>query len=437
MSHPSARLLAECRAGHLCRADFPILQQLYHNKPLAFLDNGASTQKPRKVISAMTRCLESQYANVHRGAYELSLLCTEASEALRDRVAERLNLPDERNYSGARANVVFVRGTTEAINLVAQSWGRRFMAPGDIVVITDLDHHANIVPWHMLAEEKAIELRWIPVRPADGRIDLPRALEMIESLGSTGRLKLVAFPHVSNVLGTIQPVHQLTRAAQAHGARVLIDGAQAVAHLHVDVAEINPDFYAFSGHKMYGPTGIGILYGRAELLEAMPAWQGGGDMIMEVRHDGWRPNDIPYKFEAGTPAFVEEIGLVAAFDYLDELGPVTALRAHELELIDHTIQGLATMPGVRVLGPEAGASDRSGVVSFVVDEIHPHDIATILDMEAVCVRAGHHCAQPLMKTLGIDASTRASFAAYNTLDDVEQFLAAMHHALRLFGIDPS
>jgi len=415
------------------RSQFPILARPYNGKRLAYLDNGASTQKPRAVIDAMTACLEGYYANVHRGAYELSLRCTEETEALRERAARRFNLPDERNKSGTRANVVFVRGTTEAINLVAQSWGRSHLRAGDVVMLSQLEHHANIIPWHLLREQIGIEIAWIPVRRDDGRLDMDAAERMIEEYGADRRLKLVSLAHVSNVLGTILPVQRLTAMAHAVGARMLVDGAQAAGHLAVDVARIGCDFYAMSGHKMYGPTGIGLLYAKAELLEAMPAWQGGGDMILEVRQDGWRPNDIPYKFEAGTPAIVEEIGLVAAFDWLEGLAAPDVLHRHEVALTRLLMRRLADVPGITFYGPPADAEDRVGSVSFTLGEVHPHDIASVLDMHGVCVRAGHHCAQPLMTALGIGSTTRASLGIYNDADDIEQLCAGLEAARGIFA----
>lgn len=415
------------RLGAALRADFPIFARPYHGRRLAYLDSGASAQKPRAVLDAMAACHETYYANVHRGAYELSLRSTEAAEAARETVARWLGVPAEGNSLGLVANVVFTRGTTEAINLVARCWGAANLRAGDVVLLTQMEHHANIVPWHQLAAERGVTLRWIPVRPDDGTLDLAA----LPALLADGRVRLGAVAHASNVLGTINPVREIADALHAAGALLLVDGAQAAAHFPPRVAEIGCDFYACSAHKMLGPTGVGALYARAELLEAMPAWLGGGDMIREVRFDGWEPNEIPYKFEAGTPAIVEQIGFGAALDYLAGLGPEAAL-AHEERLTARLIEMLRATGGVRLFGPPAGAG-RVGAVSFALDDVHPHDIATILDAEGVCVRAGHHCAQPLMGVLGVGATTRASLHVYNDEDDVEALAAGLARVRAIFA----
>jgi cysteine desulfurase/selenocysteine lyase len=414
-----------------CRKDFPIFQQPYHGNRLAFLDNGASTQKPRAVINAMVECQEEYYSNVHRGAYELSVRSTEASEALRLAAANRLNAPVERNKQGQIANIIYVRGATEAINLVAQSWGRTNLKKGDVILLSQLEHHANIIPWHILAEELRIKLVWVPVKPEDGRLDMRAAKKLVEE--NAEKLRLIAVSHVSNVLGTINDVMEFTRMAHSVGALCLVDGAQSMAHLEVDIQEVDCDFYTYSGHKMYGPTGIGVLYIRAELAEQMPAWMGGGGMISEVREDGWSALESPAKFEAGTPAIVQEIGLVAAHAYLDGLAPAAELLTHEQSLTADCMDQLSQVEGLRVFGPPGDAADRIGVISFMIDGIHPHDLATILDEYGVCVRSGHHCAQPLMRALGIAASTRISFAAYNNSDDIAQLIRGLKYAQEVFS----
>jgi cysteine desulfurase/selenocysteine lyase len=400
----------------LARADFPALAQTVHGKPLVFLDSGASAQKPRAVIDAVRHCYEAEYANVHRGVYWLSQRATEAFEGARETVRRLLNARSTRE-------IVFVRGATEGINLVAQSFGRALLEPGDEVVITAMEHHSNIVPWQMLRDEKGIVLRVAP-------IDDSGALMLDEFARLLGpRTRLVAVTHVANALGTVLPVAEIVRLARRAGARVLIDGCQAVPHMAVDVQALDCDFYVFSGHKLYGPTGIGALYGKAELLEAMPPWQGGGDMIRSVTFERTEYADLPHKFEAGTPHIAGAIGLGAAIDYVTGLG-FAAIGAHERDLLAYATRRLAELNSVRIIGT---AADKSAVISFVVEGVHPHDVGTILDREGVAVRAGHHCAQPVMDRFGVPATVRASFGLYNTRADVDALIAGLRRVMEIFG----
>jgi len=398
------------------RRDFPILGNPVSGKRLVFLDSAASAQKPRAVIDAMSRFQENDYANIHRGVYELSARATEAYEQAREKVRRFLNAEDA-------AEIVFTRGTTESINLVAQSFGRSRIGEGDEILLTEMEHHSNLVPWQMLASEKGAVLRFIPMNDA-GELDLSG---LADRFGP--RTKLVAAGHVSNALGNIQPIREIIAEAKRRGLPVLIDGAQAVPHFGVDVRELDCDFYAFSGHKLYGPTGIGVLYGRGRLLEEMPPWQGGGDMIRTVTLEGSSYNDPPWKFEAGTPAIVEAVGLGAAIDYLEAIG-MDAIRHHGLELIRYAGERLGGLDGLRLL---AAGAERAGALSFVMDGVHPHDIATILDAEGVAVRAGHHCAQPVMDRLGLSGTTRASFALYNSREDVDALAVALGKVGEMFG----
>jgi len=396
------------------RADFPALHQLVHGRPLVYLDNAATTQKPRVVLDALLGFYTRDCANVHRGVHALSQRATESYEAAREKVASFLNArPRE---------IVFTRGTTEAINLVAHSYGRSRLAQGDEILITGLEHHSNIVPWQLLAEQTGARLRVAPINDR-GEIQWD-AFERL--LGP--RTRLVAVAHVSNALGTVNPVEQICRLAHAHGARVLVDGAQAVPHLAVDVRALDCDFYAFSGHKLYGPTGIGVLYGKWELLSEMPPYQGGGDMIRSVTFEKTIYNDPPYRFEAGTPHIAGAIGLAAAVEYVRRLG-LEEIHRHEEQLLQAATRALEEIPGVRIIGT---AAHKAAVLSFVLDGVHPHDVATVLDHEGVAVRAGHHCAQPLMERLGLPATTRASFALYNTLEEVEALARAVRRARELF-----
>jgi cysteine desulfurase/selenocysteine lyase len=390
------------------RADFPILHTLVHGRPLVYIDNAATTQKPQAVIDALVRYYTQENANVHRGVYQLSLRATERYEEARETV---------RAYLHARSahEIVFLRGATEAINLVANSFGQAFVRSGDEIVLTEIEHHSNIVPWQMLCARTGARLRVIPVNEA-GDLDLEKAAEIIGP-----RTRLAAFAHVSNALGTILPVAELTALAHAHGAAVLIDGAQAAAHLAVDVQRLDCDFYVCSGHKMYGPTGIGVLYAQERWLEAMPPWQGGGDMIETVRFDRTTYAAAPAKFEAGTPNIAGACGLTASLRYLQGLG-LSRIARHENDLLAYATNRMSELEGVRVIG----ASDhKAAVLSFVVDGVHPHDVGTLLDQHGVAVRAGHHCAMPTIDRFRVPATVRASFALYNTREEVDRFIEAL------------
>ncbi|BAM00077.1 MULTISPECIES: cysteine desulfurase [Caldilinea] len=401
------------------RNDFPILQRVLPNgRPLVYLDNAASSQKPECVIRAMDDYYRRYNANVHRGVHTLSEEATAAFEAAREKVAKFIHAPSARQ-------IVFTRGTTEGINLVAYSWGRANLGPGDEVLITEMEHHANIVPWQIVQEQLGFTLRYVPITP-QGVLDLERLPDLL-----TERTKLFCFVHASNVVGTINPVQELVAAARAVGAKVLIDGAQSVPHMPVDVQALDADFYVFSGHKMCGPTGVGVLYAKRELLEAMPPFMGGGDMIREVKMTGSKWNSVPYKFEAGTPAIAEVIGLGAAVDYLQQVG-MEWVHAHEREITRYAYERMSEVEGLRILGP--GPAQRGGLIAFTLDGIHPHDVAAILDRAGVAVRAGHHCAQPLHDRLGVHASARASFYLYNTLEEVDVLVEALHHAQEVFAV---
>ncbi len=397
------------------RGEFPILHQLVHGKPLVYLDNAATTQKPQSVIDALTAYLEHDNANIHRGVHLLSERATVQYEGAREKVRAFLNAPDVRG-------IVFVRGTTEAINLVANTYGRANVGEGDDIIISAMEHHSNIVPWQMLATEKKANLKIIPMNErGELEIDAYEAL-----LGP--RTKIVSVGHVSNALGTINPVKRMTALAHAHSAIMVVDGAQAAPHLKVDVQDIGCDFYAISGHKMYGPTGVGVLAARTELLEAMPPYQGGGDMIRSVSFEKTTYNDIPYKFEAGTPNISGGIGLGAAIDYLNTIG-LDGIAAHEEDLLQYATKSLTAIPGVRIIGT---AAEKAGAISFDIEGIHPHDIGTLVDREGVAIRTGHHCAQPVMKFFKVPATSRASFAVYNTRDDVDRLVAALHKVIEVF-----
>jgi cysteine desulfurase/selenocysteine lyase len=384
------------------RADFPILGRPMRGKPLVFLDSAASAQKPQVVLDAMTRLYSEDYANVHRAVYELSERATAAYEGARGKIARYINARDTRE-------VIFVRGTTEGINLVAQAWGRNFLKAGDEVLITGLEHHSNIVPWQMLRDQIGIKLVVTPI-DRNGELLMDELAKRI-----TARTRLVAFPHVSNALGTVTPVEEICRLAHAAGAFALVDGAQGAPHFRPDVQALGCDFYALSGHKLYGPTGTGVLWGRAELLEKMPPWQGGGDMIRSVTFEKTEYNDLPYKFEAGTPAIADAVGFGAAVDYLDAL-PWNAVEAHEAEVLAHGTALLKEIPGVRIVGE---AKRKAGVISFMIEGVHPHDVGTVLDMEGIAIRTGHHCAQPVMDFFEIPATARASLGLYTNLADME------------------
>jgi cysteine desulfurase/selenocysteine lyase len=398
------------------RARFPILDQQVNGKPLAYLDNGASMQMPESVINTVAHYQRQLHANVHRGVHTLSQLATDAFEGARERVRRFLN-------AASTHEVIFTRGTTESINLVAQSWGRANLAADDEIIVTALEHHANLVPWQMVARETGARLR---VAPIDSHGQL--RFEAFQAL-LNDRTRLVAVAHVSNALGTVLPVKRVIDAAHAAGALALVDGAQAVAHLPVDVRALDADFYAFSGHKLYGPTGIGVLYGREALLDSMPPWMGGGDMIRTVSYETSTWNELPYKFEAGTPNISGAVGLAAAMDFLEELGLAEA-AAHEHQLLTAATAALMRIPGVHIHGT---AEEKGPVLSFTVQGIHPHDLGTILDHEGVAIRAGHHCAMPLMDLLGLPATARASFACYNTLAEVEQLEHAVRRAVEVFN----
>jgi cysteine desulfurase / selenocysteine lyase len=384
------------------RRDFPILSREVRGKKLVYLDNAATSQKPRVVIDAITRYYEEDNANIHRGVHFLSEHATGEHERARRTVQKFINARD-------LSEIIFVRGTTEAINLVAQTYGRRQVGAGDEVLITAMEHHSNIVPWQLLCEEKNATLC---VSPINDRGELILS-EFEKLLGP--RTRIVAVAHVSNALGTVNPLPKVIELAHAKNIPVLVDGAQAVPHMKVDVQGLDPDFYAFSGHKMFGPLGIGVLYGKAELLEQMPPYQGGGDMISSVTFEKTLYNKLPYKFEAGTPDIAEGIALGTAIEYLNALG-MDNIQTYEHELLDYAAEKISAVPGVRLIGT---AKERAGVISFVMEGIHPHDIGTILDQEGIAIRTGHHCAQPIMQRFGIPATARASFAFYNTKDEVD------------------
>ena len=401
------------------RADFPILDvEIYPGVPLVYLDSAASSQKPAAVIAAMDEYYRQYHANVHRGVHRLSELATNAYESARSRIATFIGAP-------SADEIVFVGNATEAFNLVAYSWGRQHVSAGDEILLTEMEHHANIVPWQMLAQEVGAVIRYLPVRE-DGKLAL-------ENLGDylTERTRLFSFTGASNVLGTINPVRELVDAAHAVGALTMVDAAQLIPHMPVDVEALGCDFLAFSSHKMCGPTGIGVLYGKRELLEAMPPFMGGGDMIRRVTFDGFVPNEIPWKFEAGTPRIAEAVGLGAAVDYLDSIG-MEAIHAHELSITNYALELLNEIPGLSLLGPPAGA--RGGLASFTMQGIHPHDIAEILDKDGIAIRAGHHCAMPLHQKLGISASARASFYVHTTMEEVDKLTSALHRARTVFRL---
>jgi cysteine desulfurase/selenocysteine lyase len=399
------------------RKDFPILAQQVHSKPLIYLDNAATSQKPKCVIEALTRFYQMDNANIHRGVHQLSERSTQSYEAARDRVRRFLNAANTRE-------IIFVRGATEGINLVAQTYGRTRVSAGDEIVISALEHHSNIVPWQMLCEEKGAVLRVIPINDR-GEMEFDQFEKLLNH-----RTRLVAVSHVSNALGTINPVREIVKTAHGWNVPVLIDGAQAVPHIGVDVRSLACDFYVFSGHKVFGPTGIGVLYGREQLLKDMPPWQGGGDMIRSVTFEKTTYNDLPYKFEAGTPDIAGVIGLGAAIDYLDQIG-MDVVAAHERDLLEYGTRALESISGLRLIGV---AREKAGVLSFVIDGVHPHDAGTILDREGVAVRAGHHCAQPVMDRFGLSGTTRASLAFYNTREDIDALVAGIQKVKEVFAV---
>jgi cysteine desulfurase/selenocysteine lyase len=406
------------------KADFPVLAQEFHGTPIVYLDSSNTSQKPQAVIDAMSHYYEADNANVHRGSYELAVRATAALEDARAKVARFINAPSV-------SEVVFTKNATESLNLLARSWGGANLGEGDAVVISEMEHHANIVPWHMLAAEKGIELRWIPVNDS-GHLDLTDLDRLLDGA------KLVSVTAMSNVLGTLNDIPRLAEAAHASGALLAVDASQFVPHLATDVQAMGADFVIFTGHKMLGPMGIGVLWARAELLEAMPPFLGGGEMILQVTKDGFTTNDIPWKFEAGTPMVAEAVGLGAAIDYLNDLG-MENVRQHEVELTAYAMRSLTEAHGdkITIHGPSEPA-ERGGVLSFVfgkesTGEVHPHDVAQVLDQVGICVRAGHHCAKPLMTVLGANATSRASLYVYNDESDIDQLVAALHSADDLFS----
>ena len=397
------------------REDFPIFKQKVHGKPLVYFDNGATSQKPQSVIDALGHYYSAENSNIHRGVHYLSERATAAYEAARDKVRGFINARSDKE-------IIYVRGTTEAINLVCQSYGRSFLQAGDEIIISAMEHHSNIVPWQILCEQVGAKLRVIPINH-DGEIVMDEYRRLLNE-----KTKFVSVTHVSNALGTIVPVKEIVALAHERSIPVLLDGAQAVPHLRVDVQDLGCDFYAFSGHKMFGPTGIGVLYGRGDLLDKMPPYQGGGDMISLVTFEKTHYNVLPYKFEAGTPHISGGIGLGAAIDYLQALD-WQGLAAHEHALLSYATESLLSIDGLRIIGT---AKEKAGVLSFVFDHIHAHDVGTILDQEGVAVRSGHHCAMPVMQRFGVPATTRASFAFYNTIEEIDVLVKAIHRALKVF-----
>lgn len=401
------------------RADFPILQQeIRPGVRLVYLDSAASSQKPRQVIEAMDRYYRADHANVHRGIHHLSEAATNAYEGARVRIARFIKAPDP-------ATLIYVRNATEAINLVATSWGRRHVGPGDEILLTEMEHHANLVPWMMLAEEKEATIRYVPVT-SGGLLDLSDLDRLLNA-----RTKIFAFTAMSNVLGTITPVRQLVEAAHQAGALTLVDAAQSVPHMPVNVEELDCDFLVFSGHKMCGPTGIGILYGKRALLEAMPPYMGGGDMIRRVTYEGFEPNDLPYKFEAGTPAIAEAVGLGAAVDYLSGLGMENVHR-HEQFITNYALEALSEIEGLTLIGPPA--AQKGGLATFILEGMHPHDIAQLVDEDGIAIRAGHHCAMPLHRKLGVSASARASFYVHTTTGEIDSLVQSLQRARQIFRL---
>jgi cysteine desulfurase/selenocysteine lyase len=398
------------------RRDFPILATTVRGHPLVFLDSAASAQRPRAVLQAVENYETHSHANVHRGVYALSQAATAAFEGARERVRRFINAASVRE-------IIFVRGTTEAINLVAQAWARPTLGPGDEILISALEHHANIVPWQMVCEQSGCALRVAPINRR-GELELDEFLALLNP-----HTRLVAVAHVSNALGTVLPLKRIIDAAHAHGALVLVDGAQAVPHQSVDVSALGADFYAFSGHKLYGPTGIGVLYGRERLLAAMPPWQGGGDMIRTVTFEKTTYNELPWKFEAGTPNISGAVGLAAAMDYVESLG-LEAIGAHEQRLLKLATAELTRLPDIEIIGT---AADKAAVISFTMKGVHPHDLGTILDAQGIAVRTGHHCAMPVMTFFDVPATARASFACYNTVEDVASLVAGLRQAREVFG----
>jgi len=400
---------------HRIREDFPILARKVRGKDLVYLDNAATTQKPQAVIDRIVRYYSEENSNVHRGVHYLSEVATAAYEQARTTVKRFINARDEKE-------IVFTRGTTESINLVVQSWGRKNIKTGDEILITAIEHHSNIVPWQLLCEEKHALLRIAPVNDR-GEVIVDEFKRLLND-----RVKIVAFGHASNALGTINPVKQMTAMAHANGSLVLIDGAQGVPHMRVDVQDLDCDFYAFSGHKVYGPTGVGVLYGKEKLLDAMPPWQGGGDMILSVSFEKTTYNALPYKFEAGTPNIAGVIGFAAALDYVGAAG-IDNIAAHEQDLLEYATRRLLEIDGLRIIGT---AANKAAVISFVLEGVHPHDIGTVLDQDGIAVRTGHHCAQPLMMRFNVPATGRASFGMYNTREEADHLAEGLRRVIEVF-----
>ncbi len=397
------------------REDFPILARKVRGRDLVYLDNAATTQKPQSVIDRIVRYYSEENSNVHRGVHYLSEVATAAYEQSRTTVKRFINARDEKE-------IVFTRGTTESINLVVQSWGRKNVQAGDEILITAIEHHSNIVPWQLLCEEKHARLVIAPVNDR-GEILLDDFKRLL-----SGRTKIVGVGHASNALGTINPVKQMIALAHANGSLVLVDGAQGVPHMRVDVQDLDCDFYAFSGHKVYGPTGIGVLYGKEKLLEAMPPWQGGGDMILSVSFEKTTYNALPYKFEAGTPNIAGAIGMAAGLDYVAQIG-IDNIAAHEQDLLQYATRRLLEIDGLRIIGT---AANKAAVISFVLEGVHPHDIGTVLDQDGIAIRTGHHCAQPLMMRFNVPATGRASFAMYNTREEADHLVDSLRHVIEVF-----
>ncbi|HKP92739.1 MAG TPA: cysteine desulfurase [Chthoniobacterales bacterium] len=411
--HQVAKAASDWKA---IREDFPILDQQVHGHPLVYFDNAATTQKPRPVVDALRHYYETDNANVHRGLHELSSRATEAYEGARARAAQYIG-------AGSADEIVFTRGTTESINLVAQAWGGKFLKEGDVILLTEMEHHSNLVPWQILSERMGARLRFVPVRE-DGTL----AVDQLEQL-LTPEVKLFAVTHVSNSLGTINPVADLCRKAKTAGALTLVDGAQSAGHMSVNVREIGCDFFAFSGHKMCGPTGSGALYGRAEVLESMSPWHGGGEMIVSVTLEKSVFKTAPHRFEAGTPNIAGAIGLAAAMDYLEAIGRDT-LADHDASLTNYAIERFAELPGMRILGP---AGERGAILGFVMNGVHPHDLTTFADQRGLALRGGHHCNQPLMRRFGLPGTTRASFYFYNTREEIDRMIEILRDAAKFFA----
>ncbi|MEE8294508.1 MAG: cysteine desulfurase [Sphingomonadales bacterium] len=398
------------------RQDFPILAETIYGKPFTFLDSAASAQKPKVVIDTISNLYSHGYANIHRGMYKISQEATEAYEATRETVQRLLNAASSREC-------IFVKNTTEGINLVAQSYGRAFLDAGDEIILTTLEHHSNIVPWQILVEEKGLKLKVVPLHE-DGQIDFEAYLKLLSA-----KTKMVAVAHISNAIGTILPVKKIIKAAHDVGSKVLIDGSQAVPHMAVDVRDLDADFYVFTGHKTFGPTGIGVLYGKEDLLDKMPPWQGGGDMIENVTFEKTTYNELPHKFEAGTPNIAGGIGLNAALKYIEGVG-YGAIAGHEAELLRYGTEKLRGINKLKLVGT---AREKAAIISFVLEDIHPHDVGTILDQGGIAVRTGHHCAQPLMDRFGVSATVRASFAMYNTKEEIDRLVTGIHKTLDIFS----